>query len=149
LHGVRLDVLAHTHRNGTLHLSLILPDGTRSLIPAAWTDIKGQIQDGSQVVTSDGSSPLHGSVGDLLRARKVVDALLRRLDRPEPIYESPSSEESQRATSIGVLGHGTASQHAPVGGSRGGGTDRGDCSAGPDDHQGRASQADSPGGESR
>jgi len=45
-----LDVLGHIHRNGILHLNLILPDGTRSLIPVAWTDLQGQADDEPETV---------------------------------------------------------------------------------------------------
>ena len=57
-------------------LGNVLPDGTRSLIPAAWTDIKEQASDRPLGRANDGSSTLLGSVLHLLHARKVVDALL-------------------------------------------------------------------------
>ena len=37
--GQLLDVVGGAHRRGILVLTLVLPDGTRSLIPAAWTDL--------------------------------------------------------------------------------------------------------------
>src|SRR5687767_8496734 len=38
--GQSLGVFGHTHREGRLHLILILPDGSRSMIPADWTDFQ-------------------------------------------------------------------------------------------------------------
>src|SRR6516165_8891687 len=37
--GSALDVLGWCNRRNELHLTLVLPDGTRALIPAAWTDL--------------------------------------------------------------------------------------------------------------
>ena len=56
---------------GGLQFVLILPDGSKSLIPADWTDFKT----GS---SAPQDSPLVGSLDDLLRLRGLVDALLRR-----------------------------------------------------------------------
>lgn len=121
LHGTSLAVLGHTHRRGILHLTLVLPDGTRSLIPASWTDIEERVSDrpaGSADIglrsslrnEPPGSLTSLGSVFHLLQARKVVDALLRRLDRVEPSIESASVKESNRATTTGVLDYrGTSS----------------------------------------
>ena len=100
--------------------------------------------DAARVTGGAGSSMPLGSVGDLLRARKVVDALLRRLGCPEPTDPSPSSEESSRATPTRVLDHGVtvSPRRAAVEGSRCGTSDNGDHATGPDDHEGRASSAD-------
>jgi hypothetical protein len=38
--GRSLEVLGFSRRRGVLHLLLVLPDGSRSLIPAAWTDLE-------------------------------------------------------------------------------------------------------------
>ena len=72
--GRSLHVLGVTHRKGRLHLVLILPDGSRSLIPADWTDLALPTQLGSA-----SSAATLGSLEDLLRARALVDALLGRL----------------------------------------------------------------------
>ena len=58
---------------GGLQFVLILPDGSKSLIPAAWTDFDAAGQAGT-------ASQLVGSMEDLLRMRSLVDALLRRRD---------------------------------------------------------------------
>src|SRR6266700_2866662 len=69
--GQSLEVLRQARMPGGLQFVLILPDGSKSLIPAEWTDFNN---------TSDASqSPeLVGSLDDLLRLRGLVDALLRR-----------------------------------------------------------------------
>ena len=85
LKGQFLQVLGRTHRGGILHLTLELPDGTRSLIPAAWTDLSLNPAHNSSVTANVSTSPLLGSVSDLLRTGTIVDALLRRLDCTEPV----------------------------------------------------------------
>src|SRR5262249_26142248 len=53
---------------------LILPNGSRSLIPTEWTDLGAS----QQTAPASANLNLHlGSVGDLLHARAVVDALLQ------------------------------------------------------------------------
>ena len=65
------------HRQGRLHLVLILPDGSKSLIPVDWTDLASPAQ--PQRVRSAQTAATLGSVEDLLHARAVIDALLIRL----------------------------------------------------------------------
>jgi hypothetical protein len=79
--GKSLTVLGTIHRHGRLHLLLILPDGSKSLIPADWTDLSSLAQ--PQRDLSAHSAATLGSLEDLFRARAVVDALLGRLARPE------------------------------------------------------------------
>ena len=67
------------HQKGRLLLLLILPDGSKSLIPADWTDLAPTTQP-HVVVTSDQTATL-GSQESLFHARAVVDALLGRLAR--------------------------------------------------------------------
>lgn len=94
-------------RDGILHLTLVLPDGTRSLIPAAWTDLKLTAADNSPAIHNSSSSSLPpplASVLDLLRTRTIVDALIRRLDRTEPADRGSTTEENKRETTNGFLG---------------------------------------------
>jgi len=65
------------HRQGRLHLVLILPDGSKSLIPVDWTDLASPAQ--PQQARSAQTAATLGSLEDLLHARAVVDALLSRL----------------------------------------------------------------------
>ena len=61
-------------RKGQLLLVLILPDGSKSLIPADWTDLAAP----TQSIGTPAATTL-GSLENLLHARAVVDALLFRL----------------------------------------------------------------------
>src|SRR5262245_55799802 len=71
-----------------LQFVLILPDGSKSLIPAEWTDFKtAPIPQGSLVV---------GSIEDLQHLRDLVDALLRRV--PDVPVTSGASQENHVAT---------------------------------------------------
>jgi hypothetical protein len=58
-------------------LVLILPDGSKSLMPAEWTDFASGTQS-QPTVLAPGAATL-GSLEDLLHARAIVDALLSRL----------------------------------------------------------------------
>jgi hypothetical protein len=78
------------HRKGRLYLILILPDGSKSLIPADWTDY---------AFVTRPRQALHatatlGSVQDLLHARAITDALLNRL---ATIKSEAAEEESSLA----------------------------------------------------
>ena len=70
-HGQSLEVLRQARMPAGLQFVLILPDGSKSLIPADWTDFKS--------ASGAPQAPvLVGSLDDLLRLRVLVDALLRR-----------------------------------------------------------------------
>ena len=74
---------------------LVLPDGSRSLIPASWTDL-----DPSTFSNSTASAATIATIPHLLQARKVVDALLHKLDdsaQQAPVF---SKEEKKRASTI-------------------------------------------------
>jgi hypothetical protein len=72
LEGRSLELIGWMRRRGALDLILALPDGSRSLIPAAWTDLEG-------AVGAPGADTL-GSLEDLLEARRVVDRLCAALE---------------------------------------------------------------------
>jgi hypothetical protein len=69
--GKSLYVFGWMRRHGRLDLILVLPDGSRSLIPASWTDFGGE--DG-------GALPVEvlGLLGDLVHLRVVIDGLIHR-----------------------------------------------------------------------
>src|SRR5262249_41045505 len=62
------------HRKGRLLLVLILPDGSKSLIPADWTDLASS----TPSIGTPAATTL-GSLEHLLHTRALVDALLGRL----------------------------------------------------------------------
>jgi len=70
--GQPLNVFGAMHRKGRLLLVLILPDGSKSLIPADWTDLASPSFGAPAATTL-------GSLEHLLHARALVDALLGRL----------------------------------------------------------------------
>lgn len=77
--GSALNVLGWCHRRGELHLTLVLPDGTRALVPAAWTDLP-IAQHLPRASPQCARAAFLASHAELLHARTIVDALLRQLD---------------------------------------------------------------------
>jgi hypothetical protein len=75
--GQSLAVWSTMQRKGRTILVLVLPDGSKSLIPAEWTDFASRIQ-APRTLLAHGGATL-GSLEDLLHARAIVDALLSRL----------------------------------------------------------------------
>jgi hypothetical protein len=74
--GQSLAVIGRIRRRGVLLLLVTLPDGSRSLIPVAWTDY----QLTGSPPTSVGDFPhMLGALTDLLKARTIIDALRNRL----------------------------------------------------------------------
>jgi hypothetical protein len=63
-------------RKGRMYLVLILPDGSKSMVPAEWTDFALLAQPASAL---DTPALTIGSLEHLLHTRAVVDALLSRL----------------------------------------------------------------------
>jgi len=81
-----------SHRQGHLYFVLILPDGSKSLIPAAWTDFDS--------TAPPWASPSRGFSGDLLHLRSLVDALLGRTVVSAP---SVADQESHATTALKFL----------------------------------------------
>ena len=74
LEGKVLEVFAKLRHKGRPHFVLVLPDGSRSYIPVAWTDVA------SNPESSAPPCSRVGSASDLLRLRQRVDCLLRRIE---------------------------------------------------------------------
>jgi hypothetical protein len=81
----------------------VLPDGTKSLIPAAWTDLDTEKTQDPQSADKQSTARVLGSIFHLLHSRKIVDALLRKIDSSEQIHSNNLKEESRRATTTGTL----------------------------------------------
>ncbi len=79
--GKSLAVLKALHRRGRLYLLLILPDGSKSLIPSDWTDFAPTVQPLGAIAAKQTAT--FGSLEALLHASSVVNALLGRLAQPE------------------------------------------------------------------
>jgi Family of unknown function (DUF5372) len=141
--GESLPVLGGMRRHGALELLLVLPDGSKSLVPAAWTDV-----DPSGVNAVASMSTL-GSLSDLLQACDlVVDLAERRgVERGQAARKSPCEEDFHAACPAqsdarpgpDAIGCGTTDlgQGSTNRGGRGG--DRG---AGRRDRQGRRTARD-------
>ena len=76
-------------RAAGLQFVLILPDGSKSLIPADWTDFQNP-------ACAAQAPQLIGSFEDLLRLRHLTDALLRRSGAWR--LRSGASQEGHAAT---------------------------------------------------
>jgi hypothetical protein len=91
--GRLLEVLGRMRRHGEVELLVVLPDGSKRLIPAAWTDRESPGGDGR-----DGPSAL-GSVADLLHASALVSDLSARAadGREQAARKSPCKEDDRAA----------------------------------------------------
>ena len=108
LTGKVLKVLGKLNRQGQLHVGLTLPDGPRSDIPAAWTDLKPP-----DPAPRQRASSFVASRSGLVCLRPRVDALRRRMVA-SPADTATSTQENQRAAqSNGTMGRGTSSDPAP------------------------------------
>src|SRR5262249_31813478 len=94
--GCSLAVISKLQRRGVFLLLVILPDGSRSLIPATWTDFQDPGQQPAPPQETDGSLHSICSLRDLLQVRAVIDALLGRLS------ESATQKEGSHAAEPGV-----------------------------------------------
>ena len=104
LEGKVLEVFAKLRHRGKPHFLLVLPDGSRSYIPVAWTDFVATPQ------SSGASCSTVASASDLLGLRKRVDCLLRRIEADPATDQNSPTQESQHATAAtGVVECGTAS----------------------------------------
>jgi hypothetical protein len=137
LQGRTLQLLGQRHCRGQLELLLILPDGSKSLIPAAWTDFTRAEKD-------TGGAGVDRVIGQLAGPAQVLQAcvlvsglLVRAAAGPEQAARQSPCKEDDRAA--------CPTQSAPRADTRA--TDRDDppssrsagatsCrSAGPPDHE--------------
>jgi len=108
-----LKVFAKLRHKGRPHFLLILPDGSKSRIPVAWTDFAGT------PANSAPSCSLLASATDLLRLRQRVDWLLRRIeagghnDQPSPIPEIQDDTSPTRVVERGTSSHSPRLPSAP------------------------------------
>src|SRR6266849_5332938 len=71
LEGQALPLLGWMRRHGKLDLILVLPDGSRSLIPAAWTDLDPSAPGEAATLAT------LGSIADLLHAGRVLAGIIQ------------------------------------------------------------------------
>src|ERR1700730_5310985 len=84
--GQSLAVISSIRRRGVLLVLVVLPDGSRSLIPANWTDWNAA--QARRTPADDAGAQDLGRLGDLLHLRKVIDALYGRHVESVPCKES-------------------------------------------------------------
>jgi hypothetical protein len=96
LHGQRLRVLGRMRRGSGVELLVVLPDGSKRLVPAAWTDGTGG---GTTGVDAAAQSMALGSVVHLLAACAVVAGLAARAEdgREQAARQSPAKEDHRAA----------------------------------------------------
>ena len=95
--GGSLEVLRHAVRQERLYFVLILPDGSKSLIPADWTDYSAASPSQTE------EKQLIGSLEDLLQLRFLADALLQRAATSATQFVS--QQESHAATESELSRH--------------------------------------------
>jgi len=117
-------------RKGRMHLVLILPDGSKSLIPADWTDFASPAP--AQRAVSAPIAVTFGSLQDLLHARAVVDALLSRLPAlNSENRKAPARKESPIARKESEPLRSSSQRNLPLGNSARRTQDSGDRNSGP------------------
>jgi hypothetical protein len=130
--GKSLAVMGRMRRHGELELVLVLPDGSRTLVPASWTDFdrEAPVQDDARLMTL-------ARVTELLRARLVVDGLLRRMDAASD--SDPFKEAARAIDPVGTADDSSrfATRTGRVVGARRGSTRSSGCSAGATDGEDR------------
>ena len=94
--GRPLPVLGSMRRHGVCELLVVLPDGSKRLVPASWTDLDHAA--GAQA--GDGPGTL-GAVADLLDLSVLVSALNARNggDREQAARNPPAREDDRAACS--------------------------------------------------
>ncbi len=97
--GQSLAVLGQMRRHGTIELLVVLPDGSKTLLPEAWTDRSDIGTVGGGEAAGEGPTTL-GSLEDLLAAQALVSALevrARQAGRGQAAGRPPCKEDD-RAT---------------------------------------------------
>lgn len=104
--GHELAVISRSRRGGQLYLLLSLPDQSRSLIPASWTDLRARIE----AAPGDGTSspqPLLATLEDLLKARNVIDTMLSRKTDAKELDDTAQPDRDRSAchdsSSVGAV----------------------------------------------
>jgi hypothetical protein len=142
LHGLELRVLGGMRRHGRLELLLVLPDGSKRLIPAEWTSqhADSTAADGGAGQDGGGSEGTLGSVTDLLAASVLVSAFsVRGRDEREQAARKPPAKEDNRAacSAQSAAGPGSGATPGPAGPAPRTAGRGGDHAAGRPDRQGR------------
>ena len=97
LAGRRLQVVGAMRRLGRDELLVVLPDGSKTLIPAAWTDRATTTANQDQAL--DQGPTILARPAELLAAREMVASLCARADggRGQAARKSPCEEDDRAA----------------------------------------------------
>ncbi len=103
LQGRSLAVLGQMRRHGRLELLLVLPDGSKSLVPSAWTDL-GEQNPIANAAAGPATAATLGSLQDLLHASAALAALSTRgrTGQGQAARQSPCKEDSRAACAAEV-----------------------------------------------
>src|SRR5262249_40769871 len=99
--GRTLETLSWIHRRGVLYANAILPDGTRTMIPATWTNHatkESATAPPSQMLENHSTATL-ASIAELLHARSVVAPLLGKIESADTARSTPPAEVRHAASS--------------------------------------------------
>ena len=134
LEGQTLRVLGRLRRHGGTELLVVLPDGSKRMIPAEWTDAApaggGDGRDAAATL---------GAISDLLAACVLVRGLSARGtgQQGQAARQSPVKEDNRAACAAqSAAGGGSGTTLDDVSPARRGGRDRGGHPAGPADRRG-------------
>jgi len=88
-----------------LYLTLILPDGSRSFIPATWTNLHEICPQKSPPLKQKSKTDLIATASSFLHVHKIVDALLGKSLSTKPKLQTVSKEENTNAKTAEPLVH--------------------------------------------
>jgi hypothetical protein len=143
--GRQLPVLGSMRRHGVTELLVVLPDGSKRLIPAAWTGLECD----AGGADGDGGPSALGTVADLQQLSALVCDLSARAaqQREQAARKSPCKEDNRAAcaaqSDAGPGSGATPGPHRPAPSPAGGSSDG---AAGPPDHPGGSSGLGGVGG---
>jgi hypothetical protein len=88
-----------------LCLTLVLPDGSRAEIPAAWTDLNKTCPQKFTLPAPKEQPDIIATASGLLHLRKIVDSLLGKLLSAKQKPQSASEKEKNHAETTQPLAH--------------------------------------------
>jgi hypothetical protein len=128
--GRELPVLGSMRRHGALELLVVLPDGSRRLVPAAWTDLQ-------PAPPGDDADGTLGTVADLLDVSALISGLRAR-GGEQAARKSPCKEDNRAACSAqSAAGPGSGATPGPDRAPARSASPGSSGAAGPPDCQGR------------
>jgi hypothetical protein len=97
--GHSLVVLGQMKRHGAVELLVVLPDGSKTLMPACWTDQEDGVATGDAGMPGMSDTATLASIGDLLAASALVSDLQIRAGNScgQQAAQQPPRKEDDRA----------------------------------------------------